>query len=333
HVKRMEDTSPFNGLVITVRAQKGEGKLGGTEALGWMAFHGDGRFKPEQYEHAIDDLRAAKAGSKQFTDNFIALIGHPNETKGLDWFDDAAWAEVNHNVGIIAKIAMQGGCVGIMFDPEEYAFPMWSYARMPEAMRKAHTYDEMAAKARERGQSFIRAINAEFPDLKILCLFGPYIYAQNVNGIGVPRTAEANYNLAGPFYDGIIEAASEKTTLIEGYEQSYGYKKEEEFVAAKKEMIERPLELSKAKDAFHKHVRPGYGLWLDNQSGAKGAWFKPEENKNHFTPAEWRSAVHFALKHADEYVWIYNERALWWEGRPGEAYEKAMKEARTSPAK
>ena len=57
-----------------------------------------------------------------------------------------------------------------------------------------------------------------------------------------------------------------------------------------------------------------------------------EEGKNHFTPAEWQSAVHFALKHTDEYVWIYNERALWWNGRPGEPYEKAITDARHGTA-
>ena len=73
-------------------------------------------------------------------------------------------------------------------------------------------------------------------------------------------------------------------------------------------------------------------MCIRDRSGAKGAWFKAEEGKNHFTPAEWQSSVHFALKHTDEYVWIYNERALWWNGRPGEPYEKAMIDARHGPA-
>ena len=333
HVKGMEATSPFDGVVITIRAQRGAGALGGgANTLSWMAFHGDGRFKPQQYEHAIEDLKAARAEAKQFTDNFVALISFANEGKGLDWFDDRAWAEVVFNVGILARVAKQGGCVGIMFDPEEYAYPLWSYARLPEPMRKAHSYAEHVAKAREHGRTLIRAINAYFPDVKLLCLYGPYLSAQNIHGIGAARAAEANYNLTGPFFDGVVETATEKTILIEGYEQSYGYKTEAQFAAAKTEMIDRSAELSAVKEAFRKRVRPGFGLWLDNQSGTKGGWFKPEENKNYFTPAEWRTAVHFALKHADEYVWIYNERARWWDGEPGQLYVKAMRDARSGPA-
>ncbi len=85
HAKRMAAASPFDGVVVTIRSERGEGKLGGTDALSWSAFRDEGRFKPQQFEHAIEDLKAAKAESTRFTDNFIALISHPNDAKGLDW--------------------------------------------------------------------------------------------------------------------------------------------------------------------------------------------------------------------------------------------------------
>ena len=322
HVKRME-ASPFDGIVLTVRPAAGEGKLGGTDSLSWTAFQRK-RFTPDNYEHAIADLKAA--ASKKFTDNFIAIVSQTDAD--FDWFDDAAWADVLHNVAIMGRIAKQGGCVGLMFDPEEYAGPIWSYARMPEAVRAKHTYEAYAAKVKQRGGELIKAVNAEFADVKILTLFGPYLFAQNVNWIGRSRASEANYNLLGPFYDGVLTAANEKTTLIDGYEQSYGFTAEDQFVAGRRDILTEARAHSLVPEQFDKHVRVGFGLWLDNQSGAKGGWFPDEPTKNHFTPEQWRSAVHSAMKHSDGYVWIYNERARWWDADPGSAYVEAMRRAR-----
>jgi hypothetical protein len=327
HLKEMEN-SPFEGIMLTVRPSRGEGTLGGMESLGWMMFRAP-KFTPQQYEHAVDDLKAAK--SAKFTDHFLAVISHPSES-GFDWFDDELWGTVLHNIGALAKVAKAGGCAGLMFDPEEYNYPLWSYARQPEPQRKAHTYEQTAEKVRERGHSFVQAINAEFADVKIVTLFGPYIFAQNVQWIGAAKTAEANYNLVGPFYDGICEAATKQTILVDGFEQSYGFKKEEEFESARKTMLEQPRALSKSPDKFAEHVRCGFGIWLDNQSLQKGGWFPNEPAKNHFTSAELQSSVHFALKHSDEYVWVYNERARWWDARPGGGYDEAMIKAKSSPA-
>jgi hypothetical protein len=327
HLKRMEESSPFDGLVIAARALAGEGKLGGTDSLAWTAFQRK-RFTPDNYEHAIADLKAST--SKKFTDNFLALISQTD--MDFDWFDDAAWADVMHNIRIMARVAKAGHCVGLMFDPEEYAGPIWSYGRMPELTRAKHTYDAYVAKVRQRGEEFGKAIHSEFSDAKILTLFGPFLYAQNVNWIGRERTAEANYNLLGPFYDGMLGAAGEKMTLIDGYEQSYGFTSEQQFQAGRRDVLVEARAHSAAPEAFDKHVQVGFGLWLDNQSAAKGGWFPDEPAKNHFTPEQWQASVHLALKHSDRYVWVYNERALWWDKGPGEAYVKAMTNARHGAA-
>ncbi|HEX8523907.1 MAG TPA: hypothetical protein VF669_16755 [Tepidisphaeraceae bacterium] len=323
NLKAME-RSPFDGILLTVRPAKGEGKLGGSDSLGWLTFGSD-KFKPEQYQHAIEDLQASK--SSKFTDNFIAIISQPPAT-GLNWFDDAAWATVAHNVRAIAHVAKQGGCAGIMFDPEEYAHPLWSYARLPESWRKEHTYAQHVEKVRQRGREFAKAVDAEFPGATILTLFGPYLFAQNVNWIGKEKAAEANYSLLGPFYDGILEAAADNTLLVDGYEHSYGYKSEQQFKDARGEMIDIPKALSAVPNEFAAHVKVGFGLWLDNNSGQLGGWFKPEEKKNYFTPQQWQQSVHHALMHTDKYVWIYNERARWWDATPGEAYVNATQAAR-----
>ena len=326
HLKQIE-ASPFDGIVLTVRNARGEGALGGNQnVLGWSAFNVD-RFKPKEYQHAIEDLIASK--STKLTDNFIALVSQPPD-QGFDWFDDAHWKVVLYNVRMLAQVARKGNCAGIMFDPEEYVFPMWSYGRMPQELRAKHDYTAYVKQVRQRGSEFIKSINSEYPKITILTLFGPALYAQGVNSAGPEKAAEAGYNLLGPFYDGIIEGADDDTTLVDGYEQSYGFKKEQDFIAARAQMTDKPSALSAVPDRFSKIARVGYGLWLDNQSGAKGNWFPNDPAKNHFTPAEWQASVHYALAHSDKYVWIYNERAKWWDNTPGEAYVQAMMRARKS---
>jgi hypothetical protein len=83
-------------------------------------------------------------------------------------------------------------------------------------------------------------------------------------------------------------------------------------------------------EKFREHVRAGFGLWLDNDSGKIGNFYPTETAKNYFSPQEWQTSVELALKHTDKYVWIYNERALWWDPskRPGKDYEQATLNAR-----
>ena len=57
NLKKIE-ASPFDGIILTIRPQSGEGKLGGMDSLGWMAFTPT-PFEPAQYEHAVKDLAAA----------------------------------------------------------------------------------------------------------------------------------------------------------------------------------------------------------------------------------------------------------------------------------
>src|SRR5437016_12385889 len=65
HIAKMEKL-PFDGIVICV-TQTAEPRMR-EGAIGFRAF-GRERFKKEDWQHAIDELRATKF--KKFTDNFI----------------------------------------------------------------------------------------------------------------------------------------------------------------------------------------------------------------------------------------------------------------------
>jgi len=147
HLKEME-TIPFDGLVLSVMKLKGNDP---PDNMGWCAFGSDARFTPQDCQHAIDDLKAAK--SKQFRHNFIQVVTSGN----VDWFDPK-WPQIATNVALLARVAKQGDCKGIMLDAEQYdRFRMWTYATLPENLKAAHGFDEYRAKVRERGRELIRA--------------------------------------------------------------------------------------------------------------------------------------------------------------------------------
>jgi hypothetical protein len=317
-IREMEE-QPFDGIVIGVTASR-EPQLGG-KSLGTNAW-GRKAFDRADYQHAIDDLKATRF--EKFTDNFIQVEAMPAE---VDWFDPD-WESVIHNFQILAHIARESGCVGLAFDPEEYNDAhIFTPARWPKEKRSAHSDAEYAAQALRRGEQLMRAINVEFPGIRILCLFGPTLSANS------RRSGGHEYPLLASFLEGMCRAADTGTQIIDGYEQSYGYRAPIAFEFGRQSILEA-REIFADKAAFDRVMRVGFGLWTDYNSGKRG-WFGDEPLRNHFQPETWQNAVHFALSQSDRYVWIWREKIHVWadHGWP-RTYEAATRDAReAAPAK
>ncbi len=312
HCQEMEKI-PLDGIVIKVM----NAKPVDPDTMGWTAFT-KLRFKPGDYQHAIDDLKATKF--KRFTDNFIQVVS----SEGVDWFDPE-WPNVAHNVACLAKVAKEGGCKGIMFDPEMYGkFRPYTYSKS-----YGHTFQEYYDKARERGRELIKAVNAEFPDLAILALFGPSLPYRETGGLS-SRLEGAQNGLLMAFYDGICQSATPETILVDGYEFSYGYRKREQFVKARQTILVDSTKISSQPEAFKKHVRAGFGVWADWDSGHLG-WHPEDFSRNYWTPAGLRASLNYALENSDGYVWVYTERLLFWSGNPPREYLDAMRLAKIGP--
>ncbi len=318
HVREMEKV-PFDGIVMYVPWPRD--LKDNTAMLPWRVFSKT-RFTPEQYEHAIADLKATHF--TRFTDNFIAVITMPAD---VDWFD-AEWPAVAHNAACMARVAKLGGCKGIMFDPENYGqYPTWSYVRRTPEQRAAHTYEETTAQVKQRGREFIRAINREYPDITILCLYGhslPYVQSKS-KGL-----ENADYALLAPFYDGVCEAASPRTTLVDGFEFSYGYQNKDQFPEARKTVLEDCKSISTSPRSFAKHVRCGFGIWVDLDS-AHIPWNAQDFSKNYWTPERLRASLAYAMESSDGYVWVYTERIGWWSGSVPAEYVNALSLAKQGP--
>lgn len=313
HVAEMEKI-PFDGIVIRLNSPN---KYRYPREFGWCAWTNI-RFNAYDWQPAIEQIKSIPF--KRFTDNFLQLTIYPGD---VDWFAPD-WSNVANNCGVLARIAKQSGCKGIMLDPEQYATEIWHYAGMPETWRKGHTFQEYRAKVRERGKEWMRAINAEYPDITILSLYGPYGPLW-MSGGHIDKDPESQlYGLMRDFWDGVLEVAAPGTIIVDGFESSYGFTDLKKFQSGRKVMLQQTKGIYSDPKKFEQHVRAGFGIWAD--------WNLKEEpfsltelDKNHFPPDKLRQSLAYALQTSDEYVWVYTERMRWWnELNAPQAYIDAL---------
>ncbi|NCO41114.1 MAG: hypothetical protein COY42_15130 [Armatimonadetes bacterium CG_4_10_14_0_8_um_filter_66_14] len=275
------------------------------------------RFAYADFAQNLADLRAAQATFTRMTDNFLRFNVCPGD---VDWFDDAAFAGVVNNARLAGRVAHEGGCKGLMFDIEMYGKPLFTYDK--QAHKEAKSFAEYEAQVRRRGRELMRAFNQWYPDITVLLTYG-----YGITGVGGDRS-KAQYGLLKNLFDGMFEAARKGATLVDAYEGAYSFRTRKEFVAARKTVLGGLISRVGAPDAYRKHVRLGFGVWMDNRYGAK-AWNTDDFEKNYFTPAEFEYSLFCGLSVCDKYVWVYTEHPKWWtnEKLPAE-YLNAIRHAR-----
>ncbi|MBM4050303.1 MAG: hypothetical protein FJ279_34845, partial [Planctomycetes bacterium] len=125
NIREMEKL-PFEGLIF--RLPKGTN-----------VFTRD-KWDEAQFAQVMDDCKNIQW--QKFTDNFVSVLA----ASTMDWFSDADWEAVRHNLGIVAKAAALARCRGLCFDAEPYGNNPWSYSN--QARSKDKSFAEYEAKAR-----------------------------------------------------------------------------------------------------------------------------------------------------------------------------------------
>jgi hypothetical protein len=87
----------------------------------------------------------------------------------------------------------------------------------------------------------------------------------------------------------------EAAQLVDGFEFSYAYREPAEFRKARTTMLVDAQRLSRLPEKFRRHVRAGFGIWLDYR-----------ERPDFFTPSQFQRTVGAAVQASDGYVWIYS---------------------------
>lgn len=291
HAAEMEQM-PFDGFVFHVPPIDGRNFV-------WTMWSAH-RFRWEGFAKPLADLQSTKF--MRLTDRFFRVNVTPGD---VDWFDDKAWSSVQHNFGVAARFAREGGTKGFLFDTEQYQGDLFSYSK--QAGREKHTFDEYSAKVRQRGEEWMREVNKHFPDITILITFG-YAYAQPRGDKNEKTLADAHYGLLPDFLDGMFAVCTDDTRIVDAWELSYGYKRRREFEKARDTIVRRTLDWTADKDRYKRHGRAGFGIWMDYQA----AWDPNDFAKNHFSPTEFEASLKAAFELSDEYVWIYTEKPRWW---------------------
>jgi hypothetical protein len=319
HVAEMEAT-PFDGCVFRLDVKDPNA----TTQFSWHVWS-KRTFTEAELQPALDDLKATPF--KRFTHNFLRMSVTPGD---VDWFDD--FSSVLNNARLAARIAREGKAAGIMFDVEQYDGNhfLFSYSMQRDAKTKA--FEEYAAQVRLRGRELMQALQEGYPDLHVMLTYG-YCLSLTEARYHKKHPGDARYGLLAPLLDGMFNAATGSSKIIDGYEYSYGYKTAAEFAEARKQA--RDLDLFRVVGAdpakLKQHSSLGFGIWLDNGWRTNG-WDPVNAEKNYFTPQSLEQSIRLALENSDEYVWLYNENPQWWgvTGKPNAlpaAYDQALRRA------
>ena len=321
NLEQMEQR-PFDGVVLRL-----EGRIDETKRCLVRTAFIHRKWERAWFQHCIDNLKACRF--RRFTDNFVLIGANPGN---VDWLDDAGWAEIVDHWRIAAWLAKQGGCKGLLFDPEPYAKPwaQFRYAAQPE--RDKHSFDDYCEKARERGRQVMGAVAAEHPDLTLYCYFMNSACA-TATGHKQPRRVlrTLGYGLYPAFIDGWLDAAPPTMTFVDGCERAYLFHSDQQYLEAAVLIKGACQELVSPENRakYRAQVQVSYGVYLDAYWNPKdsewGRWYVPGEQEPRVDSLSRNAAT--ALRCADEYVWIYGEKHRWWPTPNGRVWEKTWPEA------
>ena len=197
----------------------------------------------------------------------------------LDSFDDHR--AVVANARLAGMLARQAACDGILLDTEQYEGQLFDYAKQRDAARRS--WLDYAFQARRRGKEVMAAIQESFPDLTVMLTFGPSLLCGHPPDVFVPREVH-RYGLLVPFVDGLIDATKGKTRIVDGFEQSYGYREAASFKKARELITNKAAPQMANPPAYRRVISAGFGVWLDYDWRKRG--WKPEmPETNYFSPS------------------------------------------------
>jgi hypothetical protein len=282
--KAFLETQPFNGLVAYLR----------NDATGLNAT----TKTTTTTRLSATDLATLLAPMRnttfsQLRENFGLIQG----TTPPDFFDD--WSIPVANFGAVARALKDAGLKGVVFDNEQY-FSKWG--NYPTGCKYiGRTLAEYQTQARLRGRQVMEAMIAQFPEIAVLTLHGPYVSEPRVPTPLFPVWYTDN-ELFGPFFVGMMEGQSGSSVSIDGGEL-YHLRSADEF---KRSYDWRKFTMP--SDAFNcafipPALRPS---WPGKSSICFGVYDRPFGGAG-MDPTIARTTLTNALKQADRYVWFYTE--------------------------
>lgn len=242
----------------------------------------------------------------KFTQCFIrgniatpAQVGAPI----VNVFSASASQAYLNNIGMVARLAFQGGLKGILLDAERYnSSSFWYYPNL----NHAYTFAEYQDAYFNLGKLAINRIQAEYPGCTIMM---PIFYDQLRNG---PQDMSLNlYGLFPKFLDGMFSGCEGATTIVSPTELGYCHKLPQDFdydifVQTPPNVPFLGADVLQQYNIFHEK---SISTWID----CPGTGFNfIDVNLNYNTPAQFKYNVLQILNRVPRYCVVYNQAPRWW---------------------
>ncbi len=254
------------------------------------------------------DLEAAK--SAKLTQNFLRMDSRLEP--GWSWFSNADWAVTETNARSFARLAKAGGFRGVLFDTEPYGQNPWAYS---SALYPGKSFAQVGAVVRTRGASFMRALQMEMPDVRVLTLFFVAIMRADVEAGELEQSGNA---LLLAFSNGMLDAIGPDAQIIDGNELTYYNTDAQEFddkarfirdaarIVAPENRAKYAAQVKVASAAFVDGV-------LDLYKSPRFFGYYMNSDADRLKLFEHN--IYHGLRTSDEFVWVYSENPDWWNRR------------------
>jgi hypothetical protein len=284
---------PFDGTTVQLNA-------------GAMVFTHE-PYPESAYSQDQADLAAFAADPRGLTDNFVLMWA--TMEAGWRWEDEADWAAATVNIRNFARMAFIGGFKGVLFDSEIYGANPWAYSA---ERYDGQSFSQVNDLIRSRGAEFMQIVQEEIPDVRILTLW-LLSYTNNMFESQEDIAGDA-YALYPAFIEGMFSAAADGARIIDGNESSYYYTSEQTFITERAWILGGYRYLGESYHAaIQSHLDFGNAVYID---GVLDLWDSPRFFGYYLADDRQRLEllehnVYYALKHSDEYVWVYSENMNW----------------------
>ncbi|MDR0335872.1 MAG: hypothetical protein LBI18_02165 [Planctomycetaceae bacterium] len=312
HHKEMQQTTPFDGMMLALEALDSEGKKISSQHM--MTTQ---KWEPAWFETAIADLKSCKFTT--FTDNFIRINYTPGSIK---WNDNTGWKIFCEKSALCAKIAKETGLKGLAIDFEPYGDVIFRYDD-----QSGQTFEETQKIVRKRGAQWMKAIVTEYPDMVLLTLFilDFVPHPNEYEDTNTKLEAQHHYGLLPAYFNGMLDVVPPEMKIVDGCESGYYLNGNNEYIrrAWALQAIGGPalrLIVPENRQKYINQVQIGFGFYLDMYTNPEGHQYYRGPKDGGTRLDRLKENLSAAKKAADEYVWIYGEQRRWW--KPVKADEK-----------
>lgn len=253
--------------------------------------------------------------------------------KRLRWDDDAAWAVVETNFAVVARLAKEGNLKGFVIDEEDYNSAFQFYLD-PKA---DGSFEETAALARKRGAQLFSALYREHPQ-PLLLFFRLLVSETHYRWIRNPAAlVRSKGHLWPAFVNGILDVTPSGTQIIDGNE-SVGYRGEAANCdfwksASQQHTAALTLVYPENRARYRECIRAGFGLYMDSYviDNEKSVWYKGPLDGSRLSRFE--ENLSQAAAASDGYLWLYSESKAYvpWKGVRDPKWIKAQTWERALP--